>query len=87
MKKAILSTLLLLVLSQGCTSTIPCECPEIELPAVVEKKVYVPVVLPTPPPPLYVEPMSYPNIFRNWVEAIRAYRRCVDIIEANNGDR
>lgn len=73
-----------LMVQLGCASAPPCNCPEFELPEVVEIPVPGPVLLPVPRPPAYVETESFENVYENFLEAFLAEKECRKIIEKNN---
>ena len=67
----------IVLLCFGCSSTKDCDCPEFNLPEVVEKHVRDKArLLPTPSPPEYIVPKDEVDIGLNWSEVVRAWLEC-----------
>ena len=74
-----------LAVMMGCASTPRTECPEIDVPEVVEVPVFIPPsLLLTPTPPAFIEPTTPEDIARNWIELVRAWREALAIITGHN---
>ena len=73
----------LVFISAGCTS-VPPECPDHEVPAVVKVVVTERFILPTPPPPDYQKCIDLKAAYHNFIEADEARIRCEKLIEENN---
>lgn len=83
MRGVFLADFALIACLSACASA-PCECPDFEVPAVVEVQVLSPLLLPTPSPPIYQECVDLKAAYHNFLEADMAYEACVAIIEENN---
>lgn len=80
----ILLIFLFSIAMSGCATTELVECPELDLPEVVETTVTKAVELPLPPEPKYKNPADLGVAWYNFLEADKAQSACREIIKENN---